>query len=287
MDVFAEAKYEGNQLAVFVDIKGISDSEMQRIANEMHYSETTFITSEEKRNGGYDIRIFTPKTEIPFAGHPTLGTAYVIQRLIVKKPINLIVLNLKVGQIPVKLNYRNGRPDLLWMKQVPPIFGRTFDATRISQMLNLNENEIDDTMPIQKVSTGLPAIIVPLRTLDAIRRINLSREKYFKLIENTQAKAILVFTSQTYHEENDLNVRFFADYYGISEDPATGSGNGCLAGYIVKHHYFRKDSIDLLVEQGYEIGRSSLLRLKAESVDGKIEVYVGGKVVMVAQGVLV
>ncbi len=94
------------------------------------------------------------------------------------------------------------------MKQVPPIFGRTFDATRISQMLNLNENEIDDTMPIQEVSTGLPAIIVPLRTLDAIRRINLSREKYFKLIENTQAKAILVFTSQTYHEENDLNVRF-------------------------------------------------------------------------------
>ena len=287
VDVFAEAKYEGNQLAVFVDIKGISDSEMQRIANEMHYSETTFITSEEKRNGGYDIRIFTPKTEIPFAGHPTLGTAYVIQRLIVKKPINLIVLNLKVGQIPVKLNYRNGHLDLLWMKQVHPIFGRTFDATRISQMLNLNENEIDDTMPIQEVSTGLPAIIVPLRTLDAIRRINLSREKYFKLIENTQAKAILVFTSQTYHEENDLNVRFFADYYGISEDPATGSGNGCLAGYIVKHHYFRKDSIDLRVEQGYEIGRSSLLRLKAESVDGKIEVYVGGKVVMVAQGVLV
>lgn len=253
----------------------------------MHYSETTFITSEEKRNGGYNVRIFTPKTEIPFAGHPTLGTAYVIQRLIVKKPINLIVLNLKVGQIPVKLNYRNGHLDLLWMKQVHPIFGRTFDATRISQMLNLNENEIDDTMPIQEVSTGLPAIIVPLRTLDAIRRINLSREKYFKLIENTQAKAILVFTSQTYHEENDLNVRFFADYYGISEDPATGSGNGCLAGYIVKHHYFRKDSIDLRVEQGYEIGRSSLLRLKAESVDGKIEVYVGGKVVMVAQGVLV
>ncbi len=108
-----------------------------------------------------------------------------IQRLIVKKPINLIVLNLKVGQIPVKLNYRNGRPDLLWMKQVPPIFGRTFDATRISQMLNLNVNWIDDTMPIQEVSTGLPAIIVPLRTLDAIRRINLSRDKYFKLIENT------------------------------------------------------------------------------------------------------
>lgn len=287
VDVFAEEKYTGNQLAVFKDVKGLSDSKLQRIANEMHYSETTFITSEEKQNGGYNVRIFTPETEIPFAGHPTLGTAYVIQQSIVKKPIKLVVLNLKVGQIPVMFNYSNDRPDLLWMKQVNPIFGRTFDATEISQVLNLKINEIDNTTPIQEVSTGLPTIIVPLRTLDAIKRIELSRNKYFKLIENTQAKAILVFTPQTYHEENDLNVRFFADYYGIPEDPATGSGNGCLAGYIVKHRYFSKNSIDLRVEQGYEIGRPSLLRLKAESVDEKIEVYVGGKVVMVAQGVFV
>ena len=113
------------------------------------------------------------------------------------------------------------------------------------------------------------------------------RDKYFKLIENTQAKAILVFSPQTYNKENDLNVHFFADYYGIPEDPATGSGNGCLAGYLVKHRYFRKDQIDIRVEQGYEIGRPSLLLLKAESMDGKIEVYVGGKVVMVAKGVFV
>jgi trans-2,3-dihydro-3-hydroxyanthranilate isomerase len=287
VDVFAEQKYTGNQLAVVKDVKGLSDREMQKIAKEMHYSETTFITSEEKRNGGYDVRIFTPEKEIPFAGHPTLGTAYVIQRFIIKKPINLIVLNLKIGQIPITFKYINDRLDLLWMKQIPPSFGRTFKAKEISQVLNLTVNEIDDTVPIHEVSTGLPTIIVPLRTLNAIKRVELSRDKYFQLIERTWAKTILIFAPQTHHKENDLNVRFFADYYGIPEDPATGSGNGCLAGYIVKHHYFGKDSIDLRVEQGYEIGRPSLLRVKAEKVDGKIEVYVGGNVVMVAQGVFV
>lgn len=284
VDVFAEEKYTGNQLAVVKDVKGLSDREMQKIANEMHYSETTFITSEEKRNGGYDVRIFTPEKEIPFAGHPTLGTAYVIQRFIIKKPINLIVLNLKVGQIPVTINYINDSLDLLWMKQVPPQFGRTFTAKEISEVLNLEINEIDDTVPIQEVSTGLPTIIVPLCTLEAVKQVEVARDKYYKLITNTQAKTILIFAPQTYHKDNDLNVRFFADYYGIPEDPATGSGNGCLVGYLMKHHYFNSDSLNLRVEQGYELGRPSLLHLKGKNVDGTIEVYVGGKVVMVAKG---
>jgi trans-2,3-dihydro-3-hydroxyanthranilate isomerase len=284
VDVFAEEKYTGNQLAVVKDVKGLSDREMQKIANEMHYSETTFITSEEKRNGGYDVRIFTPEKEIPFGGHPTLGTAYVIQRFIIKKPINLIVLNLKVGQIPVTINYINDSLDLLWMTQVPPQFGRTFTAKEISEVLNLEINEIDDTVPIQEVSTGLPTIIVPLCTLEAVKQVEVARDKYYKLITNTQAKTILIFAPQTYHKDNDLNVRFFADYYGIPEDPATGSGNGCLVGYLMKHHYFNSDSLNLRVEQGYELGRPSLLHLKGKNVDGTIEVYVGGKVVMVAKG---
>jgi len=103
VDVFAEKKYSGNQLAVFKNAKALSDNEMQRIAKEMNYSETTFILSEEKRNSGYDVRIFTPEKEVPFAGHPTLGTAYVIQREIIKKPVEKIILNLKIGQIPVSL----------------------------------------------------------------------------------------------------------------------------------------------------------------------------------------
>jgi len=132
VDVFAEEKYAGNQLAVVRGAKALSDNEMQRIAKEMNYSETTFILSDEKRDGGYDVRIFTPEKEVPFAGHPTLGTAYVIQQKIVKKPIKRMVLNLKVGQIPTTFSYSEEYGDVLWMKQMQPIFGQTFDAELIS-----------------------------------------------------------------------------------------------------------------------------------------------------------
>jgi len=146
---------------------------------------------------------------------------------------------------------------------------------------------MDNRFPIQDVSTGIPFIIVPLKTLEALKQTRIARDKYFELIENTQAKAILIFCPETYNQENDLNVRVFADYYGVPEDPATGSANGCLAGYLVKHRYYGKDRINIRVEQGYEMGRPSLLLLKAEGKEGRIDVYVGGKVVMIAKGELV
>jgi len=284
VDVFAEERYTGNQLAVFRRARALPDTEMQRIAKEMNFSETTFILSDEKRNGGYDVRIFTPKTELPFAGHPTLGTAYVIQREIVKEPVETIILNLKVGQIPVTFSYSGNDADILWMKQIQPTFGQTFETESISQVLSLDAEDIDRRFPIQDVSTGVPSIIVPLKTLDAVKRARIDKDKYLKFIKDKQAKTILVFCPETYNKENDLNVRFFADYYGVPEDPATGSANGCLAGYLVKHRYFGKDQINVRVEQGYEIGRPSLLLLKAEDREGKIDVYVGGRVVMIAKG---
>ena len=122
VDVFTEQKYAGNQLAVVREAAGLSDSEMQNITKEMNYSETTFILSDEKRNGGYDVRIFTPAQEVPFAGHPTLGTAYIIQREIIKEPVEKIILNLKVGRIPVTFNYSGKEKDVLRMKQIDPIF---------------------------------------------------------------------------------------------------------------------------------------------------------------------
>ena len=285
VDVFAEEKYAGNQLAVVRGAKALSDAEMQRIAKEMNYSETTFVLSDEKRDGGYDVRIFTPEKELPFAGHPTLGTAFVIQREIVRGQIDKIILNLKVGQIPVTFIYDEKHKDVLWMKQIEPTFGQTFSAESISRILGLDAREIDSKFVVQEVSTGVPFIIVPLKTLDALKRARISRDKYFEFIENTQAKAVLVFSPETYCKENDLNVRVFADY-GVSEDPATGSANGCLAGYLVKHRYFGKPRINIRVEQGYEIGRPSLLLLKTEDKEEKIDVHVGGKVVMSAKGEL-
>ena len=286
VDVFAEEKYAGNQLAVVRDADALSDDQMLKITREMNYSETTFILSEQSREGGYDVRIFTPGSEVPFAGHPTLGTAYIIQKEIIKQSVEKVILNLKVGQIPVTFHNAGRGQKILWMKQVEPIFGKVFDADDIAHVLTLEKDDIDERFPIREVSTGLPFIIVPLKKLETLKRAAINKDLCFRLIENSQAKMFLVFCPETYSRNNDLNVRVFCDYFKISEDPATGSGNGCLAGYLVKYRYFREEKIDVRVEQGYEIGRPSLLYLKAEDKDGKIDVNVGGNVVMVAKGLL-
>jgi trans-2,3-dihydro-3-hydroxyanthranilate isomerase len=284
VDVFAEKKFAGNQLAVFRQAAALSDKEMQQIAKEMNYSETTFILDEAERNGGYDVRIFTPAEEVPFAGHPTLGTAFIIQQEILQKPVEAVVLNLKVGQIPVTMSYAQGRPEELWMKQRNPVFGRTFDKADVSRCLNLEAGDIDDRFPVQEVSTGLPFVIVPLKTLSAVRKARLIRESFFALVKDVEAKCPLIFCPQPYVPANDLNARMFGDYFNIPEDPATGSANGCLASYLVKTRYFGESRIDVRVEQGYEIGRPSLLYLKAEKKQNAIDVFVGGKVFLVARG---
>lgn len=284
VDVFAENKYEGNQLAVVRGGAGFSDDLMQKLAKEMNYSETTFIISEKEENGGYAVRIFTPGEELPFAGHPTLGTAYIIQREILRKPLKQIKLNLKAGQIPVDFFYRNEEPDLLWMTQLPPTFHEKFDAETLSQVLSLDKSDIDERFPIQIVSTGTPFILAPLKTLQAVKKARLQQQKYFDFIANLPAKAIFFFAPETYHPQNHLNARLFADYFGVPEDPATGSACGCLAGYLAKYRYRGKPQIDMRVEQGYEIGRPSLLLLKAEDRGDNIRVRVGGRVIPVAQG---
>ncbi|OHB80191.1 MAG: hypothetical protein A2Z25_02365 [Planctomycetes bacterium RBG_16_55_9] len=189
-DVFAERKYEGNQLAVVRNAANLPDEQMLRITKEMNYSETTFILSDEPKDRGYDVRIFTPETEVPFAGHPTLGTAFVIRHLIAKQPVDTVKLNLKVGPIPVTFDKNEQGEDILWMQQIEPTFAKT----------------------------------------------------------------------------------------------ATGSSNGCLAGYLIEHKYFGTSQMNIRVEQGYEIDRPSLLYLRAENGGEHIAVSVGGKVVKVAEG---
>jgi trans-2,3-dihydro-3-hydroxyanthranilate isomerase len=280
LDVFAESKYAGNQLAVFRNAAEIPSAEMQQLAREINFSETTFILSDELQNGGFDVRIFTPREEIPFAGHPTLGTAHIIRNEILKGQVDEVRLNLKVGQIPVSF----GADGYGWMKQVEPIFGQQHSAETLAAVLGLGVDEIDTRTPIQEVSTGLPFFIVPLKSLAALNMAKVNLDKCFALIKNTVAKGILVFCPEAHEAGNDIGVRVFVDYYGIPEDPATGSGNGCLAGYLVRYRYFGKESIDVRSEQGYEIGRPSLLLLKAEEKDAKIDIFVGGKSIIVAQG---
>ncbi len=288
LDVFAETKYAGNQLAVIRNAAALSPIEMQDIAREMNYSETTFIITDRQVNGGYDVRIFSLDGELPFAGHPTLGTAFIIQQFLIEKEVDTVKLNLGVGQIQVSFSYKEGRPDILWMKQLAPIFGAKFDAAQVAAALNINPALIDSRFPIQEVSTGLPFIIVPLVSLDAVRACSVDRVGYLKLIDQAEAKSVFVFCPETYQPGNQVNARMFDDYHGIAEDPATGSANGCLASYMVRHRYYGEHKIDLRVEQGYEIGRPSLLMLRAaETNDDRISVEVGGKVFLVATGELV
>ncbi|NET54922.1 MAG: PhzF family phenazine biosynthesis protein [Symploca sp. SIO2E6] len=293
VDVFAVEKYTGNQLAVFTNgeaegpngqVLSLSEAQMQQIAKEVNYSETTFITSTQPQQGGYDVRIFTPRKELDFAGHPTLGTAYIIQKEIIKQPVATVKLNLPVGQIPVTWHNSKDHGEVLWMRQNPPSFQQKLDAASLAAVLNLDLYDLDARFPIQEVSTGTPFIIVPLTNQETLKRINLNKDKYFQLVAQTQAKAILVFCPETYAPENDLSVRVFADYLGIPEDPATGSANGCLAAYLVEHSYFGNQSVDIRVEQGYEIGRPSLLLLRAQRYDNRIDVSVGGKVMLIAKG---
>jgi trans-2,3-dihydro-3-hydroxyanthranilate isomerase len=285
VDVFAEEKYTGNQLAVILNGQALITPQMQRIANEMHFSETTFICSPMQSNGGYDVRIFTPAIEVPFAGHPTLGTAHVIRQNAGRPKPETVILNLKVGQIPVTFRTDKAGNEVAWMKQKPPTFSRTFEPRDFCRVLNLAEADFSGDFPIQEVSTGLAFIIVPLKTLDAIKRARVNYDAQLSLLKENQA-GILVFAPQTYKKGNDLNVRVFVDAYGIVEDPATGSGNGCLAGYLAKHRFFGASKVNARVEQGCEIGRPSLLHLQSEETHGEIEVNVGGRVIPVAEGEL-
>ncbi len=286
VDVFAQEKFAGNQLAVVRDASALSSDRMQQIANEMHFSETAFVLSDFQRNGGYDVRIFTPASELPFAGHPTLGTAYVIKHFVAGETVGRVVVNLKVGQIPVVFEKDAENGEVAWMEQFPPTFGKIFSVEEFSRILQLSENAFDGRHPIQVVSTGLPFIIVPLKTLDAVRNAKINRDRLDALAKSTHA-GILVFCPQTYDKKNDLNVRVFADMYGVPEDPATGSGNGCLAGYLSQHRYFGGNKIDVKVEQGYEIKRPSLLLLRAQTKEQRINVQVGGRVIPVANGRLI
>ena len=281
VDVFTIGrKYTGNQLAVYLGDP--PPALMQQLAKEINFSETTFVTSERPENGGYNVRIFMPEVEVDFAGHPVLGTAYVIQREIIRRPVDRLLLNLPVGQIPVTF----GADGLIWMRQNPPTFGEIFSAGDVARILNVPEADIDTRFPIQEVSTGMAFVLVPLVSLDAVRRARVNLDRLRAILAAHQAIAPAVFCAETLHPENDIHVRVLEDIYGAPEDPATGSANGCIAGYMVAHRYFGGERIALRSEQGYQIGRPSLLHIEAHQAEAEIVVRVGGQVEMVARGQL-
>jgi trans-2,3-dihydro-3-hydroxyanthranilate isomerase len=289
VDVFARERYTGNQLAVVesgVDDPGsegaLGDEGMQAVAREMDFSETTFI---ESRAEPYRVRIFTPEAEVPFAGHPTLGTAHVIRERVADGCPGAVTLDLNVGEVPVEVRERDGR-ETLWMTQQPPEFGERLAHDRLAAVLGLSADRLDTDWPVQVVSTGLPTIIVPLVDRAALTDIDLDREAYDDLTGDREAKLVHAFCADPRDPDNDLAVRMFAPAYGVPEDPATGSANGCLAAYLARHAYFGSGVVDARVEQGHEVGRPSLLYLAATDRGDDVRVEVGGRVVDVARGEL-
>ena len=284
VDVFSAERFGGNQLAVFTQGHAFSDEEMQAVAREINFSETTFIFPRESRGNRYRVRIFTPAAEVPFAGHPTLGTAFVIQTFLAAEKHEQIILDLNVGPIPVDLEYEDNRVGIMTMRQNPPVFGETLPAEALAQVLNIEPEDVDGRFPVQEVSTGLPFIIVPLKTRDAVSRARLNKEAYDALIQDLEAKAILFFAPETVHAENHLHARVFTEFYGVPEDPATGSANGCLAGYLLRYEYFGSTHLEIRVEQGFEMGRDAILFLSGSKNDEQITVHVGGRAAAFARG---
>jgi trans-2,3-dihydro-3-hydroxyanthranilate isomerase len=286
VDVFAERRYAGNPLAVVTAAADLGRDEMQAIAREMNFSETSFVLHDAPRDGAFDVRIFTPREEVPFAGHPTLGTAFVIREEMARATRDRLTLRLGVGEIPVTFERTSDGDEVLWLEPRPPTFGATASRETLARVLGLSPSDIDAHHPVQHVSTGLPFWIVPLTGLDAARRCRVSRDAYDAFVRNAEAKAIFVFARETVDPANAIHARMFSDWYGVPEDPATGSAAACLAAYLVAHRVLGGSEVAVRVEQGMEMGRPSILELRARASGGRYDLRVGGRVVPVAAGVL-
>jgi trans-2,3-dihydro-3-hydroxyanthranilate isomerase len=285
VDVFTDRPCSGNQLAVVTNAKGLTARQMQAFAREMNFAETTFVLAERPVGGGWPVRIFTPGSELPFAGHPTLGTAHVIRHQLLGGRVDRVTLALEVGLTPVFVE-RDAKRELYWMRQRFPTFGKRLPRKVVAPALGLAPADLG-SQPIETVSTGLPTLIVPVRTRGALGRIRVDREALLKLASGVEATAVLAFAPGAASAGHQLTARVFVDAAGVPEDAATGSSNGCLAAWLVQHRFSDDDAIDLRVQQGMSIGRPSTLHLRAMRTSRGIEIRVGGGVVDVARGTVV
>jgi len=286
VDVFAEAPYQGNQLAVVLDADDLNENEMQQIALEMNYAETTFVNSNRQPDDSYSTRIFTPAQELPFAGHPTLGTAWVIRNHIEKNTTSTIDLNLGIGKISVDFIVSVDGKERPWFAAPSVKLGRTIDQARIAPALNLSIDDIESKAPVQELDAGIVILCVPLVSLSALKRASLDLAAFQPLKKEGFFPFVHLFCRETIDPDNDLCARFFFEAHGVREDSATGSATACLGAYLLEHNYLSKKDFTLQIEQGYEINRPSLLFLNARGKDRIKEIYVGGNVIETMRGEL-
>ena len=286
VDVFAERRYTGNQLAVVVGEETLPDETMQLLAAEANFSETTFVSPVPADDGSYRVRIFTPAREIAFAGHPILGTAWVLHHLHSAKSSARLQLNLSVGRIAVTFEDSPRGQEIVWFLAPTVALGPTCRRELMAAALGVSPEDIDTASPVQQLSAGTAAMIVPLRGLDALRRARLDLAAYETLAQESFPPLVYLFCRETHQPGNDFCARFFFEAHGVREDPATGNGAAFLGTYLLQHGSLTPTGFSVRIEQGHEVGRPSLIMLRGQKVGGRCEVSVGGSVVLTVRGEL-
>ena len=272
-DVFTNNVYSGNQLATIILEEDIPQETMLAITREFNFSETTFVLQPEYGNATFKTRIFTPSGEVPFAGHPTLGTAWLMHKYY-NRNAKIINLELPIGIIPVEVTGY-----ILWMTQQPAEFSTVVKREEICQLINIAPEGIRSDLPVETVSTGFPTILIPIVSIKTLREAYTTIKQYRDFFAHKSPATLYLFTEETCQAEHTFSARAFCDMLGITEDPATGSAAGCLGAYLHKH--LQKD-ITATIEQGYEINRRSLIELHVTPKS----LRVGGSVTPVAHGEL-
>ncbi|PYT36993.1 MAG: hypothetical protein DMF52_05015 [Acidobacteria bacterium] len=292
-DVFTDRIFGGNQLAVFPDGRALATPEMQQAAREFNFSETVFVLPPDSPAHTRRLRIFTPQAEVPFAGHPTIGTAFVlasIGELRLEGEWTRFVLEEEAGPVPVRVRARDGRPVFAELVAPrPPEFGPPPPARAdLAAMLSLDpEDLLDEPRGPQGVSCGLPFLLIPLAGRDAVRRAWLRLEVWEKMLALYWSPHVYVFAFDAEHSGHDLRARMFGPAVGVAEDPATGSAATALGGYLGIRDPRRNGTLRFIVEQGFEMGRPSLLEIEVHKNEGAItEIGVGGASVMVSEGTM-
>ncbi|HEX8503200.1 MAG TPA: PhzF family phenazine biosynthesis protein [Pyrinomonadaceae bacterium] len=295
VDVFTDRVFGGNPLAVVANGRGVAAETMQAVAKEFNLSETTFVLPPDDPRNDWRVRIFTPSSELPMAGHPTVGTSFVLAREhLIRRPEGQsgetnIVLEEGVGPVPVRVEFEGGEPVFAEMSQPLPRFGpRLADARAAAAMLSLETEDIDQSLPLEVVSCGVPFLYVPLRTLDAARRARPRADLIEALATGGVPPEVFVFTREVEREGSTVHSRMFAPGLGITEDPATGAASGPLGCYLVAHGVVAAAGggpADITSEQGMEMGRPSFIKIRIERDGDRITaVRVGGQCQFVGEG---
>jgi len=294
VDVFTDRPLTGNPLAVILDGEGLSSEEMQAIAREMNLSETTFVLPSTKKEVDYKVRIFTPRKEIPFAGHPSIGTAHALieeDTIAVKEGVTTVRQELGIGVLPIKIKRNEDGKYLITMTQGQPRLGQILGNTQeIADALRIPTAQVGfENLPVQVSSTGLNQLMIPVRSSEQVRSLSPNFELLKEFERELNATGCCVFTLKKPDPKVLVHMRFFAPEAGVQEDPATGSAAGALGAYLVAHGMFgSKSPVSFAIEQGIEIQRPSMITVTVQQAKGTPTVVkVGGSAVTVSNGEIV